>query len=103
MSEVIQIILLVIKQASMVKGEISAVINRPVSVMFAFVANPENKVVIGLVVFGTIYTFDQLGEPVVMRQFMPGNFNLIQVIILIINILSSFLMLIFGGIEWKRR
>ena len=59
--------------------------------------------VIGLTVLGAFYTPAQLGEPLFLRQFTPGNFILIQAFILAANLIFSLLMLIFGITAWISR
>ena len=59
--------------------------------------------VIGLVTLGAIYTPAQIGEPILLRQFTPGNFNPTQTVILATNVLFSFLMFLFGIFEWRSR
>ncbi len=56
--------------------------------------------VIGLVVMGAIYTPAQVGEPILLKQFTPGNFDLTKTLILTANLISSLFMLIFGIMAW---
>jgi len=52
---------------------------------------------IGALAFiGLFYTLAQAGEPILIRQFQDGGFNLLQSLILLINILSAIAMLILG-------
>jgi len=55
----------------------------------------------GLTFIGLFYTLAQLGEPIVLRQFRPGGFDLTQFIILFVNIASAIAMLVFGIQTWK--
>ena len=57
----------------------------------------------GLTFIGLFYTLAQLGEPIVMRQFHPGGFDLTQFIILLVNIASALAMLIFGIKAWRTK
>ena len=56
--------------------------------------------VIGLAVMGAIYTLAQLGEPILLRQFTPVNFNPTQVTILTANLIFSLFMFISGILAW---
>ena len=55
----------------------------------------------GLTFIGLFYTLAQLGEPIVLRQFRPGGFDLTQFIILLVNIASAAAMLVFGIKAWR--
>jgi hypothetical protein len=55
----------------------------------------------GLTFIGLFYTLAQMGEPIVLRQFRPGGFDLTQFIILVVNIASAIAMLIFGILTWR--
>jgi hypothetical protein len=57
--------------------------------------------VIGLIALGLIYTFGQLGEPIVLRMISPGGFDLLQAFILIVNVASSSAMFILGIQVWR--
>ena len=56
--------------------------------------------VIGLAVMGAIYTLAQLGEPILLRQFTPVNFNPTQATILTANLIFSLFMFISGILAW---
>lgn len=59
--------------------------------------------VIGLIILGAIYTFAQLGEPILLKLLTPSGFDLLQAIIFTVNVVTSFLILLMGIFEWRDR
>ena len=60
------------------------------------------KVGIGLLTFiGLFNTLAQAGEPIFLRQFQPGGFDLAQFMILMVNIVSAMTMLVMGVKAWR--
>jgi hypothetical protein len=57
----------------------------------------------GLTFIGLFYTLAQIGEPILLRQFQPGGFDLLQFMILLVNILSAIAMLVIGIQVWRTR
>jgi len=57
----------------------------------------------GLTFIALFYALAQIGEPIVLRQFHPGGFDLTQFIILLVNIASALAMLIFGIKAWRTK
>jgi hypothetical protein len=57
--------------------------------------------VAGLPFLGLFFTLAQAGEPIVLRQFRPGGFDLVQFIVLLVNIGSSVAMLVLGIKAWR--
>ena len=55
----------------------------------------------GLTFLGLFYTLAQIGEPIVLRQFSPGGFDITQSFILLVNIISAVGMLVFGIMAWR--
>jgi hypothetical protein len=55
----------------------------------------------GLTFIGLFYTLAQLGEPILLRQFNPGGFDLAQSLILLLNIASAIAMLVMGMRAWR--
>lgn len=55
----------------------------------------------GLTFVGLFYTLAQAAEPIVLRQFRPGGFDLTQSIILLANIGSAVAMLVLGIKAWR--
>ena len=55
----------------------------------------------GLTFIGLFYTLAQIGEPIVLRQFQPGGFDLLQFSILLVNIVSAIAMLALGIQVWR--
>ena len=63
---------------------------------------PLGKVGIGALTFiGLFYTLAQAGEPIFLRQFQPGGFDLAQFTILMINMISAIAMLVMGVKAWR--
>ena len=58
---------------------------------------------IGLIILGAIYTFAQLGEPILLKLLTPSGFDLLQAIIFTVNVVTSFLILLLGIFEWRDR
>ena len=58
--------------------------------------------VAALAFIGLFYTLAQAGEPIVLRQFSPGGFDLVQFLVLSINIASAAAMFVFGIKAWRR-
>jgi hypothetical protein len=50
---------------------------------------------------GLFYTLAQAGEPIVLRLFRPGEFDLAQAIAFIVNEASAIAMLIMGIRAWR--
>ena len=60
------------------------------------------KVVVGGLTFvGLFYTLAQVGEPIALRQFRPGGFDLAQAIVLFVNVASAIAMFVFGIRAWR--
>lgn len=59
--------------------------------------------VIGLTLLGTVTTLGQLGEPITVRAFSPATFDSTQASLVVVNIASSLLMVVFGLLEWRSR
>jgi hypothetical protein len=59
--------------------------------------------VVGLTVVGFFFTVAQIAEPIMGRAFNPATFDLAPALILMVNLISSALMLVFGIIEWRSR
>lgn len=57
--------------------------------------------VVGLTFIGLLYTLAQVGEPILLRQFHPGGFDLLQFIVLMLNIVSAIVMLVTGIKAWR--
>jgi len=57
--------------------------------------------VVGLTILGACYTIGQLGEPIVEQAFTPFTFNLVLALIVVTNILTAIIMMVFGIIEWR--
>jgi hypothetical protein len=57
--------------------------------------------VVGLTILGACYTIGQLGEPIVGQAFSALTFNLLPALLVVTNILSSIIMMVFGIIEWR--
>jgi hypothetical protein len=57
----------------------------------------------GLTFIGLFYTLAQIGEPILLRQFQPGGFDLLQFLVLLLNIASAIAMLVMGMRAWKSR
>jgi len=55
----------------------------------------------GLTFFGLFYTLAQVGEPILLRQFHPGRFDLLQSLVLLVNIVSAIAMLVMGMRAWR--
>ena len=55
----------------------------------------------GLTFIGLFYTLAQIGEPILLRQFHPGGFDLLQFIALLVNIVSAIAMLVMGMRAWR--
>lgn len=55
----------------------------------------------GLTFLGLFFTLAQVGEPIVLRQFQPGGFDLTQSVILLVNIVSAAAMLVLGIRAWR--
>jgi hypothetical protein len=55
----------------------------------------------GLTFIGLFYTLAQVGEPIVLRQFHPGGFDLLQFLVLMLNIISAIAMLVMGIRAWR--
>jgi hypothetical protein len=56
-----------------------------------------------LTFIGLFYTLAQAGEPILLGQFRPGGFDLVQFIILVVNIATAVAMLVFGVKAWRTR
>ena len=54
-----------------------------------------------LTFFGLFYTLAQAGEPILLRQFQAGGFDVVQFVILLVNILSATMMLLMGIRTWR--
>lgn len=54
-----------------------------------------------LTFFGLFYTLAQAGEPIVLRLFSPGGFDLAQAIAFVINEASAIAMLVMGIRAWR--
>src|ERR1041385_3378092 len=57
----------------------------------------------GLTFIGLFYHLAQIGEPIVLRQFKAGAFDLMQSLTLLINTGSAIAMLILGIRAWRSR
>jgi len=57
----------------------------------------------GLTFIGLFYTLAQIGEPIVLRQFHRGGFDLVQFLVLLLNIASPIAMLVMGMRAWRSR
>lgn len=57
----------------------------------------------GLTFIGLFYALAQIGEPIVLRQFRPGGFDLVQSLVLLLNIASAIAMLVLGIRAWRSR
>ena len=55
----------------------------------------------GLTFIGLFYTLAQMGEPILVRQFQAGGFDLMHFLALILNIGSAIAMLVLGIRAWK--
>jgi hypothetical protein len=55
----------------------------------------------GLIFIGLFYTLAQVGEPIVLRLFHPGGFDLLQFLVLMLNIISAIAMLVMGIRAWR--
>jgi hypothetical protein len=56
----------------------------------------------GLTFIGFFYALAQLGEPIFFKQFQPSGFDLAQSMVLLVNIVSSVAMLVFGIKVWRK-
>jgi hypothetical protein len=50
----------------------------------------------GLAFIGLVYTLGQAGEPILLRQFQSGGFDMLESLILLVNLISALAMLILG-------
>jgi hypothetical protein len=50
----------------------------------------------GLAFIGLVYTLGQAGEPILLRQFQSGGFDMLESMILLVNLTSALAMLILG-------
>jgi len=57
----------------------------------------------GLTFIALFYALAQIGEPIVLRQFRPGGFDLVQSLVLLLNIASAIAMLVLGIRAWRSR
>ncbi len=57
--------------------------------------------VVGLTILGACYIIGQLGEPIVEQAFNALTSNLLPALIIITNILTAIIMMVFGIIEWR--
>jgi hypothetical protein len=57
--------------------------------------------VVTLTFIGLFYTLAQAGEPIFLRQFQAGGFDLAHFVILIVNIVSAITMLVKGVKAWR--
>ena len=57
--------------------------------------------VAGLIFIGLFYTLAQVGEPIVLRLFDSGGFDLLQFLVLMLNIISAIAMLVMGIRAWR--
>jgi hypothetical protein len=55
----------------------------------------------GLIFIGLFYTLAQVGEPIVLRLFDSGGFDLLQFLVLMLNIISAIAMLVMGIRAWR--
>jgi hypothetical protein len=55
----------------------------------------------GLTFVGALYTVAQLGEPIVLRLLQPRGFDLAQALVLLLALISSTAMFLFGVREWR--
>ena len=56
----------------------------------------------GLMVLAVLYTFGQLGEPILWRMFGPGGFHPLLALVIAANILLPVGMLFTGLRAWRR-
>jgi hypothetical protein len=61
----------------------------------------EKAGVVGLTILGVCYIIGQLGEPIVEQAFNALTSNLLPALIIITNILTAIIMMVFGIIEWR--
>ena len=61
----------------------------------------ERAGVVGLTILGACYTVGQLGEPIVEQAFTALTLNLLPALLIVMNILSSIIMMVFGIIAWR--
>lgn len=59
--------------------------------------------VAGVALMGAGYILAQLGEPIVLRLWRPGGFDLAQALVLGMNILTALAMLALGVSVWRTR
>jgi hypothetical protein len=52
---------------------------------------------------GAGYILAQLGEPIVLRLWRPGGFDLAQALVVGMNILTALAMLALGVSVWRTR
>jgi hypothetical protein len=59
--------------------------------------------VVGLTVAGFVFTLGQLAEPIVRRAFNPATGDVMPALLVVLNLIASALLLVFGVIEWRSR
>jgi hypothetical protein len=65
--------------------------------LLALRPGPLGRIGVGALTFiGLFYTLAQAGEPILLRQFQAGGFDVVQFVILLVNILSAIMMLLMG-------
>jgi len=59
--------------------------------------------IIGLTIFGLMFSIGMAGEPILLETFSPVSFNIINALIQAGMFILPLMMMVFGILEWLRR